>query len=178
MNDFSPSTSITKLINRVFDLKKGEVLPSGWGLLFILLLGLGAGLVQFHQPGESAEVPEKLKNIDIFIPDGESLVPIQVANYESLDQIIGQYGVVDLYTTPLNPLEKGRKVAFAVKLVRAPQSPRHFSVLLPADEAHRLVGYHGEFTVVVRNPKIVGTKFVNNKPQTRKRRVVFETEAP
>ncbi len=171
------SSTITKLKVDLFETKEGQFWPTPTVVIVIAAIGVFAAILQFRS---SSPPPTKLsapQSLDTFIPKGESLVPIQVANYESLDQVIGQYGVVDLLSTPLTPHEKAKRVAYAVKLIRSPRSPRHFSVLIPADEAHRLAGYDGEFTVVVRNPKSIGTKFVKEKAKSQKRRIVYETES-
>ena len=142
-----------------------------------MALGLIAFLTQFGRSGEKSQVNEQVtESIDIFIPEGQSLVPIRVANNGSLNQIIGQYGVVDLYSTPLGPGEKAFRIAYKVKLVRSPGNSEHFNVLLPADEAYRITGYPGEFYVSVRNPKSIGTRFVKKKSKVTKRTIVFESE--
>lgn len=94
---------------------------------------------------------------DTYIPAGYVLVPIEVANYESLDSILGQFGVVDLYTPA--PPGGGRpiRVAEKIKILRAPLNPNHFAVLAPEDESPRLVSHQGPFTVVVLNPRRAGT---------------------
>lgn len=168
--------SITTKLTSLLEPDKESFLPTKPGVLFIILLGLTAAFLQFGGSKESVSEPIPQEPIDTFIPENESLFPVTVSNYESLDQIIGQFGVVDLYTAPKNPMEKPRKVATAVKLIRSPKSPNHFSVLVPADKAIKIAGFHGEFTVVVRNPKIVGTDFVKDKTQAPKRRVVYESE--
>ena len=142
-----------------------------------MILGLIAFLAQFRKATDNQKITESPpESIDIFIPEGQTLIPIQVANHESLDQIIGAYGVVDLYSTPLNPKEKSRRIAYKVKLIRSSGNSDHFSVLLPADEAHRITGYPGAFHVSVRNPKAAGTQFVKEKPKKTKRTVIFESE--
>ncbi len=176
MKNFINTTNITKLKNKLFETKEGSFWPNSLTLAFGLGLGLFALLTQFHETKDRPLTERAPIHLDTYIPKGESLVPIQVSNYESLDQIIGQYGVVDLLSTPLTPTEKAKRVAYAVKLIRSAKSPRHFSVLIPAEEAPKLAGYSGEFTVVVRNPKLIGTKFVKENTKPQKRRVVFETE--
>jgi hypothetical protein len=170
------ATNITKFKKHFTVASDKTLWPTQGGVVVILLLGLGAALLQRPQAAPQETSSETVSSLDIFIPEGESLVPIQVANYESLDQVIGQFGVVDLLSTPLSPTEKAQRVAYAVKLIRSPESPRHFSVLIPADQAHRLAGHHGEFTVVVRNPKLVGTKIVKEKRGSQTRRIIYETE--
>lgn len=98
------------------------------------------------------------------IPAGFVLVPIEVANYESLDSILGKYGVVDLYIPPAEPRGHSIKVAERVKILRAPLNPSHFAVLAPENESSQLVRHDGPFLVVVQNPSAPhGTKFVNHE---------------
>ncbi len=108
--------------------------------------------------------PESIDDAATFIPDGFVLVPIEVANYESLDSIIGAFGVVDLFVGSDNPRVRPRKVAERVKILRAPLNPSHFAVLVPDSESQNIVAYSGALTVVVQNPNKAGPAFVN--PQT------------
>ena len=150
-------------------LKFSKILTLG-----LIIIGLTAYGVQFRKNDSKVISVEAPLIMDTFIPEGMSLVPIKVSNYESLDQIIGQFGVVDLLTTPLSAEKKPRRVAYAVKIIRAPRNPSHFSVLVPSDKVHKLVGYHGEFTVSVRNPKLLGTKFVKEKNKSPKGRIYYD----
>ena len=101
-----------------------------------MILGFIAFLTQFGKFNEGSQLKEQTaESIDILIPEGQSLVPIRVANNESLNRIIGSYGVVDLYSTPLSPGEKALRIAYKVKLVRSPGNSSGFNVLIPADEA-------------------------------------------
>ena len=65
------------------------VLIAGF-LAFYLDSTKASAVTDVHQP----EAPEAAST---FIPKGFVLVPIEVANYESLDSILGKHGVVDLY---------------------------------------------------------------------------------
>lgn len=168
------SKSIKNFINGKSD---SSTLLTPVHILIALVLGSFALYQnQSSSPSHSPNPPPP-PLIDTFVPQGTTLLPIQVANYESLDQIIGPYGVVDLFSTPLTPNEKSKRIAYAVKLVRSPKNPRYFSVLVPEEQVHKLVGYHREFTVAVRNPKSIGTKFVKSKNVTKKRRIIYESEA-
>ena len=147
-----------------------------WGSL-IVILGLTALLAQWgpHKEKTSENVKDTL-SADTFIPKGFTLVPIEVANYESLDSIIGQFGVVDLFTTPLNPQEKSQRIAYSVKILRAPRNPSHFAVLMPQSKAHKIAGHIGQLTVTVRNPKETGTKFVQERRRKKQRQVFYDLE--
>lgn len=50
-------------------------------------------------PTKSEHAPQ---DVTTFIPDGHQLIPIEIANYEALDSVLGQYGVIDLYTAAEN----------------------------------------------------------------------------
>jgi hypothetical protein len=102
------------------------------------------------------------------IPAGFVLVPIEVSNYESLDSILGQFGVVDLYVPADDPKKRARKVATHLKILRAPLNPSHFAVLAKETESANLVSNAGPFMVIVQNPEHSGTGFVNSPDTTEK----------
>ncbi|MCJ8276750.1 MAG: hypothetical protein HRT44_01755 [Bdellovibrionales bacterium] len=169
---------LTKLKEKFTSLKEGdEENPYKlWGTV-IVILGLTAAMVQWNKYNpQETKVVEDTTSADTYIPKRHTLVPIEVANYESLDSIIGQFGVVDLFSTPLNPQEKSKRIAFSVKILRAPRNPSHFAVLMPEAEAHIIAGHIGPITVTVRNPKESGTKIVHEKRRKKKRRISYDFE--
>ncbi len=105
--------------------------------------------------------------IDTFIPDGDVLLPVEVQNLESLDSLIGQYGVVDLYQ-PGNPVA----IAKGLKIIRSPKDPSEFSVLVPETESSTIISAETKpFLVVVQNPSRAEQKIpVAPKPS----RIVIE----
>ena len=142
-------------------------------ILSLALTGwLGSGAMTKET---NSEAPAPL-SLDTYIPPDHTLVPIRVADYESLDQVFGNYGVVDLYTTPILPNERARLVARKVKLIRSGKSQSHFGVLVKADEAWPIQSQTGEFSVSIRNPKAVGTQFVKAKAKTERRQIIYDTE--
>lgn len=116
---------------------------------------------------------DTVDGIDLLIPEGQTLVPIEIANYETLDSLLGPYGVVDLfYSDPLRP-EVSRKIASMVKILRAPKNPSHFAVLVPARLAHQILQYKGPFVAALQNPKFqTGTQF--EKKKQRRSRIIYE----
>lgn len=154
-----------------------EKIPYSHMLGLLGILGLTAILALSNAESTSVKTDDiDLTTLDTFIPDGESLVPIRIENYESLDHIIGRYGVVDLFSVPLTGDEKAKKVASRVKIVRNSKNPRDFSVLVDAEKAQKIASHPGEFTVSIRNPKSSGTEFVKQKSAPQKRRVYFVSE--
>lgn len=116
------------------------------------------------------------ESFDTFIPDGFSLVPIEVSNYETLDSLLGPYGVVDLFTTPLTPKERAQRIAYRIKILRAPKNPSHFAVLVPFDEVKNILRYSGPYMVSVQNPKARGTGFEKEAPKRRSRPIYHAGE--
>lgn len=154
-----------------------------------LILGIGlcliAGLIAFiwDQRTNDSKVAsarpeaESVEEAATYIPDGYVLVPIEVANYESLDSILGRFGIVDLFVGSEDPRIKPRKLAEHVKILRAPLNPSHFAVLVPDYESQKIVAYSGALTVVVQNPKKSGPTIVkpdNTRPKIRPSRIVVE----
>lgn len=106
--------------------------------------------------------PEPIELASTFIPEGFVLVPIELANFESLDSILGKFGIVDLYLPAESPRAQARKIATHVKILRAPLNPSHFAVLVREAESARLVTQIGPFIAVVQNHlRVSGTGLVN-----------------
>jgi len=152
-----------------------KLLPEQRKQLFLAVaLCVAAGLIAFiwdqrltdAQAATTRPEPESVEDAATYIPDGFVLVPIEVANFESLDSILGRFGVVDLFVGSDDPRVKPRKLAEHVKILRAPLNPSHFAVLVPDNESQKIVAYSGALTVVVQNPKKSGPVLV--KPDTAK----------
>jgi hypothetical protein len=115
----------------------------------------GSTKVANADPADAMDAPATL------IPAGYVLVPIEVANFESLDSILGKFGIVDLYISSDDPKKRAHKVGEKLKILRAPLNPSRFAVLVRDEDSSKLVSYSGAFTVVVQNPDKVGTGIVN-----------------
>lgn len=100
---------------------------------------------------ESAPATE----IDIMIPAGFVLLPIEVENYESLDSILGQMGVVDLYQNMVAKNQR-RLVASFVRILRNPHNPSQFSILVPEHNVSAITNNFGPYFVSLR-PRKNGT---------------------
>jgi hypothetical protein len=111
---------------------------------------------------------QRTDDMATFIPAGHSLVPIEIANYQTLDSIFGSFGVVDLYVQDTSASNYSRLVAQFVKIVRAPKNPSHFAALVPHQEIKKLMKYTGPFFVVIQNSKISGTAFENETLEKKK----------
>ena len=136
----------------------------GAGVLALIPLGLN-----FFRPSETAPVEAAgIESTDTHIPAGFVLVPIEARNSEALDSIFGRFGTVDLYQGDALTGAKQRLVARNVRMLRAPQNPSHFAVLIPESQTEAVLGEAGPFTVTVKRPGQDGTEFV--KPTLRANR--------
>lgn len=118
-------------------------------MLIIFFIGI-AWLVDQNR----APAPEVIENasadtVDTFIPDGFVLVPIEIQNLTSLESMVGQYGVVDLYAEG-----QTRAIAIGLRLIRSPRDPSQFAVLVPQERSREIVKASLKpIQVVVQNPK-------------------------
>jgi len=115
--------------------------------------------------------------VDTYIPKGFVLVPIEVQNYEALDSILGQFGVVDLFqaASPANPRQ--HLVARNVRILRAPQNPAHFAILVQESQVAGVLKNSALFTVILKRPEKTGTEFVKDEGEVAPRRsIVYERE--
>ncbi|QLY27493.1 hypothetical protein HW988_16350 [Bdellovibrio sp. KM01] len=114
-------------------------------------------------PATAETAPESL---DTFIPQGLTLIPLEIANSEALSSIVGNMGgVVDLYLTPTDARKGGVRVASRVKLVRAPRNPDQFAILVKETEGQRILQQNGPFIAVVQNPEVRGGKLTTTEKQ-------------
>ncbi len=139
----------------------------------IALISLMIGVLKNPKP-EAQPQHSPPPSFDTYIPEGHSLVPIDVANYETLDSLLGSFGVVDLFTQDLQNPQISRRIAHRVKIVRAPNNPSHFAILVPYDQVPHILKNSGPMMVSVLNPKARGTSFEKAVPQKRSR-IVYNT---
>jgi hypothetical protein len=90
---------MTKWKNKAKDLLERAHSPKSWMVISAIVL---SGFMAFYwdmtadrEPKGELNQSEELAST--FIPAGYVLVPIEVANFEALDSILGQFGIVDLY---------------------------------------------------------------------------------
>jgi hypothetical protein len=138
------------------------------GLLFIF-----SGQKDEADPAATnANQVQNLASLDKLIPDGFVLLPIEITNKTALSALVGEYGVVDLMTvrTPINPHTK--KVAQGVKILRSPQDPEQFSILLKAELVQKFLKYDGPYFALVANPnKNLATELATDSSTTTNSRI-------
>jgi hypothetical protein len=108
-----------------------------------------------------------ISGIDTYIPNGFVLLPIEIQNQASLESILGQYGVVDLYSPG-----DASPVAKSVKIVRSPKNPEQFSILVPEGQSGPLVKASTRpFFVIIQNPE---SKNAQYRAPLKKSRIVID----
>lgn len=110
------------------------------------------------------------ESVDTVIPAGFSLVPIEIVNSETLDSILGSFGVVNLHTVPMVPGGMAKRIAYRVKIIRSPRKPNQFAILVPHEKIETILRHPGPYAVSVQNPKSSGTVFVEEKRASTKKR--------
>lgn len=152
-------------------------LKNNWPLVGFLLIGL----VAFISSPSKSENTDPLQtvaapaSVDTFIPAGYVLVPIEIANAESLASLVGDMGgVVDLYLTSNDPQKAGHKVGSRLKLLRAPLNPQQYAVLVKDSESPRLLGFTGPFVAVVQNPNAPSRGITPAKSRQKTVRIEYQ----
>lgn len=162
-----------------------DLLKKCWSQHPLKFIGIGVTVaaltLALFSDASSSEPTQPQRNnkkqkfsIDTMIPEGKVLIPIEVQNFESLDSILGNHGVVDLYPVQTLNGQIKQPVARAIKIIRASKNSSDFAVLAPESEAPYIVRQPGPFHVVIQNKSRSGTDFV--KPRTRPRRIIIETK--
>lgn len=99
---------------------------------------------------ETQPAKEKLLTVDTLIPNGYALVPIELENISVIASLIESYGVVDIYLGKSNS-RNSKKIFQKVKILRAPNNPHAYSLLLPDHLSSVLMQYEGPFFAVIQN---------------------------
>lgn len=134
---------------------------------FLLLGAIAIGSAHFDDKNKIDTTYEKEeKSPDTYIPRGFVLVPLEIANSDSLNALIGDLGgVVDLYLATNSGQKNGLKVGSKLKLLRAPLNPNQYAVLVRESEGSRILSYTGPFVAVIQNPVEQGPKLTSTPSQ-------------
>ena len=138
----------------------------GFSLFLLILEGLRT------EESDASRRPAQSFNVDTVIPAGHVLVPIQIQNLENLSVLIGQMGVVDLWTYNMESQKKSKKIAAQVKLIRAPLDPSVFAILIKEEESKDILEHGDQFYVTVHRPD---SKQRTRPRSSRKQKIEIET---
>ena len=129
--------------------------------------------VHFSGKEKKATADSHSFQISDMIPDGFVMIPVELENHSSINDLITSFGVVDLYQTQ----EEGRphKLAQAVRIVRLETGK--FSVLIPENSVgdfvqHQSLGLHA----VVQNSNKKDSQII--PPRVKRKRFIFVDEEP
>ncbi len=135
---------------------KNFIEKNKWLLMAFFGFGILALVASSNNSAQNpSEVPQ-VDSVDTMIPKGYILVPLELENIEQIGSLIGNSGVVDLYTGGTET-KKRRLVASRVKVIQAPFNPQVYAALIPESEGSVIQNYLGPFRAVVQNPKQSGS---------------------
>ena len=115
---------------------------------------------------------EKAAAADTYIPNGYTLVPIELQNTDSISSLIEEFAVVDLYANSIND-KKARKIGTRLRLLRAPLNPERFAVLVPDSQAALILGADGPISASLLNRQQIGQGIVEHEHKTTKLQVKY-----
>ncbi len=117
---------------------------------------------------------EKTKaiSLDSLVPKDFVLLPIEIANGRDIVNIIGAYGVVDLYTYSEQTGLPEKQAAGAIKILPPDTEEGRFAALIPEKEAPYLFKHSDPFYAVVQNPNKKGSKVY--KKRVKKSLIIIE----
>lgn len=91
---------------------------------------------------------KKPLHADTLIPKGQVLVPVNLANIESIAGLIDQYGVIDLYAeTDVG----SNQIASRIKLIKAPLNPNQYAVMVSEHLSREIMKSKGPLWAVVQS---------------------------
>lgn len=132
----------------------------------LILLGLVIfSLLSEILPLAFKEEP-KTPSLDSLVPKDFVLIPIELSNGTDIINIIGSYGVVDLYAYSNQTHVPEKQVAKAIKIIPPDKEEGHFAALIPEQEARHLFKYPKPFYAVIQNPNKRGSKVYKKKEKS------------
>lgn len=124
---------------------------------------VGAMAFFLDQKPSNDTKPVDPTSVDTYIPEGMTLIPIEIQNIEALKNILGDFGMIDLYLPSYESDRPPKKIASGIKIMRAPLNPDVFAVLVREEDAPQIAQHPGAFFVTVLNPKSQKSKFNKDK---------------
>ena len=106
---------------------------------------------------------ESVSSFDQMIPEGFVLIPIEIDNKEDILPLIGNYGVVNLYS--YSPTKKIPEdiVALSLKVIPPLNEDSRFSAIVPEKEVIKLFQHKGPFYAVIQNPTKKDSQIMKKK---------------
>ena len=111
-------------------------------------------------------------NLHTEIPAGYNLYALEIDNFESINAIVDDYALVNLYQ--VHQSKRSQLALQKVKLIRSPKDPRYFAVLATNAELEILTSFPGPFKVALQNPNSPNKNIV--KRNIAKKRIIIVEE--
>lgn len=129
-----------------------------WIIFTLVLIGVSFLIPQIREQKTPTDIKSELTpSLDTFVPAGFVLVTLQLINNESIDSMIGAYGLVDIYSASHEVETLGAKltapIATHLKLIRAPNNPSLYGVLVPENSREIIQQLTGPVFAVIQGPK-------------------------
>lgn len=118
--------------------------------LCILAVCLAYGVTLLFKDEKKTTLNSKPIAADTIIPAGMVLVPIELANIESIRGLIHGFGYVDLYVAEEGKVHR-RRIGHKIKILQAPLNPNEFAVLVSEELSETIMKTQGIYTGVVQN---------------------------
>ncbi|MEY4617206.1 MAG: hypothetical protein RJB66_2166 [Pseudomonadota bacterium] len=127
-----------------------------WVLISLFFMGLALMVAQEKSLPKPKGGSASITSVDTYIPSGHVLVTLQLINSESIDGLIGDYGLVDLYEAVATSSEESKKrakpLARRLKIIRAPNNPALFGVLIKETETQIIQKLSAPVFAVIQDP--------------------------
>ena len=131
--------------------KNNEISTQNKILTMALMIFIGVYFVVEHlRPEQTPASKAEPVYADTIIPRGHVLVPIEIANIQTVAGLIDQVGVIDLYAGSNNQ-QNSFQIATRIKVLRAPLNPNQYAVLVTEAMSKEIMKYKGPFWAVVQN---------------------------
>ena len=141
--------------------------------VFIGIVSISLLLVWVQYKSHSSSDEEStLFQMSENVPEGFVVIPIELENYESINDLILSHGVVDLYYRPSPPSPPVR-IASAVRILRL--QPLRFVALIPENQTSLFLSSSLNFYAVVQN---INKQEVIIYGRKKKRSIMIEEEVP
>lgn len=143
-------------------------------LILGLFLLIGIVSMFLQKPKMAQDDSHQPTSADTYIPVGMVLIPVEIQNKEALSNMMGDFGIVDLYVPNFGEHIRSKKIATGIKIMRAPLNPEVYAVLVKEEHAGTITEFPGPFIVTIQNPKTHLSKIHTDKKQKRKIEIISE----
>lgn len=149
------------------------------GFQFFAILGLAViTSLSFHillSPSvKSLEQPTESLDAATYIPEGHSLVPLELVNQKSLSSLIENFGWIDLYSAKIMPegFKRGPKIVKKIRILRAPLDPSQFGIIVPNEFIDHVLDWGPHYFATINKSKFYKSELVIKA--IKRKRVIYE----